>query len=94
MAKSSNSKSSWFGDAFRFGFGAGLGIHLSSLIFVFLGMLLLIPGIYLIARENKKEKKDRSTTNIWIGIVLMVIGVILGLGMGASFVFSTIMENI
>lgn len=81
------------GDAFNFGLGAGLGAGLATMLYIFLGMLFFIPGVVLLSQEKKKPKDKQSSSMVILAIVLMAIGCILGLGMGASFVFSSIMEE-
>lgn len=85
--------SSPFASAFRFGLGAGLGAGISTMLFIFLGFVFFIPGVILLSQERKKKKEEQSQTMLIIAYVLMVLGAIVGLGMGASFIFSNLMEE-
>jgi hypothetical protein len=82
-----------FAGAFKFGLGAGLGAGISTMVFILLGMAFFIPGVVLLSSEKKKDKKDQNDGKIIGAYVLMVLGAIIGLGMGASFIFSNIMEQ-
>ena len=86
-------KSSAFADAFKFGLGAGFGAAISSMVLILIGIGFFLPGIYLLSQERKKPKEKQNQTNIIGAYVLMVLGVIFGLGMGASFLFSNLMED-
>ena len=71
----------------KMGFGLGIGSHLASMIFIFVGLLFFIPGMIMVMRETKKPKDQRNNTKKIIGFVLMAIGMVFGMGMGL-FVFS------
>lgn len=90
MPKKNNSP---FANAFRFGLGAGLGAGISTMLFIFLGLVFFIPGVILLSRERKKKKDERSGALLISAYVLMALGCIVGLGMGASFLFSNVMEE-
>jgi len=92
VQKKSGKGGSAFGNAFNFGLGAGLGAGLSTMLFIFIGMIFFIPGVYLLSQEKKKPKDKQSSSMIILAFVLMVIGCIIGLGMGASFIFGSIMD--
>lgn len=85
---------SWFRSAFTFGLGAGLGAGISTMLFIALGLLFFIPGVVLLAREQKKPKDKQQQSMLILAYVLLVIGAIVGLGMGANFIFSNLMEDI
>lgn len=74
-----------FGNVVKYSFASGLGFMGSIVIFMFVGMLFLIPGIFLVMREHKKPKEERNKTMQIIGIILIAIGSVIGLGMGMSF---------
>lgn len=74
-----------FGSVVKYSFASGLGFMGSIVVFMFVGMLFLIPGIYLIMREKKKPKEEKSQGALIGGIALVAIGCIIGLGMGTSF---------
>jgi hypothetical protein len=64
-------------------FGTGLGLAGNLL----LGMLFLIPGFLIVTRENRKPRSSRNTGLLVVGFLLMILGVVLGLGMGADELF-------
>jgi uncharacterized membrane protein YidH (DUF202 family) len=72
----------------RMGFGLGLGVFASQVLFILLGMALFIPGLLLFNRTKKEN--DTSSTTYYGGIVLMVLGVVLMGGIGAGFLFDAL----
>jgi uncharacterized membrane protein HdeD (DUF308 family) len=74
-----------FGDIVKYSFASGLGFMGSVVVYMFIGMLFLIPGIYLVMKEHKKPKEKRSTGMQILGVILIAIGCVIGLGMGSSF---------
>ena len=64
------------------GFAATIGGLFALLLYVFVGMLFLIPGIFLIL----KGKKEKNKTLLTIGIVLAIIGCIISFGMGLNLI--------
>ena len=74
------------------GFGLGIGLHLSFIIFLMIGMLLFIPGLILWTREKKKPKNERNQTTIFLAFGLMILGCIIGMGLGGGFLFSQLGE--
>ncbi len=80
-------------DSMKFGFGAALGAGLSSMIFIAIGLAFFIPGTYLLAQERKKSDKDQSQAKLVLAYILMGLGAIIGLGMGASFIFSNLLQD-
>ncbi len=80
-------------DSMKFGFGAALGAGLSSMIFIAIALAFFIPGVYLLADERKKTEKDQSQAKLALAYILMALGAIIGFGMGASFIFSNLMED-
>jgi hypothetical protein len=65
------------------GFGLGLGLFLSQILFVLLGMLFFIPG-FLLFRKVPSDKEKGSSSQIG-GLVLMGIGVVIMGGAGFGF---------
>jgi hypothetical protein len=61
-------------------FGAGLGIAGNLAI----GLAFLIPGFILVIREDSKPKSSRNLGLLILGFILMFMGVIFGLGLGAG----------
>jgi uncharacterized membrane protein YedE/YeeE len=90
----SKKSGSWFKSAFTFGLGAGLGAGISTMLFIVLGLLFFIPGVLLLAKERKKPKDKQQQSMFILAYVLLVLGAIFGLGMGANFIFSNLMEDI
>lgn len=81
------------GDAFKFGFGAGIGIALANIIFLLLGMAFFIPGLLMLAKERKKKEEEKNRKNLITAYALMAVGCVLGLGLGAGFLFSNILSE-
>lgn len=70
---------------------AGAGGALSALAgAVLLGMAFGIPGLILVAREQKKPKEDRNTFLLVLGFILMILGVAIGLGFNAGGLVNSI----
>jgi hypothetical protein len=66
------------------GFGLGLGLFASQVVFVALGLALFIPGLIMV-RNARAEDKNTTSGSYVGGMVLLVLGVILmgGFGLGA-----------
>jgi uncharacterized membrane protein len=77
-------------NAFKFGFGAFSGMFAAKAIFLLVGLVLFVPGLYLLSKERKKEK---SQQNLIPAYVLMGLGMVLGLGMGSGVFFENLMAN-
>jgi hypothetical protein len=63
------------------------------MLFIGVALLFFIPGLLMLSAERKKKKEDQYDNKLIIAYVLMGIGVIMGLGMGANFLFSNFMED-
>jgi uncharacterized membrane protein len=65
----------------KMGFGLGLGVFASQIIFILIGLALFLPGLMLI---KKKDKNGEATTSYYAGIALMAVGVAImgGFGLG------------
>jgi len=65
------------------GFGLGLGVFAAQIIFVLLGMLFFLPGLYLL-KKNKNDKNSNGSGSYYLGVGLMLVGVVLmgGIGFG------------
>lgn len=63
------------------GFGLGLGVFASQIIFILIGIAFFLPGLMLV---KKKDKNPEDTTSYYGGIALMAVGVAImgGLGFG------------
>lgn len=57
----------------------GLGFMSRALINIFLGILFLIPGIYLVIKEYKKKEGQEPLVQV-IGIILVAIGCMIAIG--------------
>jgi hypothetical protein len=80
-------------NAFKFGLGAGVGFGLSHMIFLLVGMAFFFPGLIMLSKERKKPAQQKNTTNIYIAYALMAIGCVLGLGLGAGFLFTNALAD-
>lgn len=80
-------------EAFKFGLGAGFGFGLSHILFLLLGMAFFFPGLIMLAKERKKAAEEKDKKNIYTAYALMAIGCVLGLGMGAGFLFSNALTD-
>ena len=67
-------------------FGVGLGFMASVIVYTFVGMLLFVPGFILLKKEQKKQNPS-DLVKIF-AYVLMGMGMIIGLGLGAGVFFS------
>lgn len=67
-------------------FGVGLGFMASIIVYTFIGMLLFVPGFILLKKEQKKQQP--SDTIKIVAYVLMGMGMIIALGLGAGVFFS------
>jgi hypothetical protein len=59
-----------------------------------LGMALGIPGLILVARENKKPKSKRNMSLLVLGFILMILGAALGLGFNAGGIVNGIKNQL
>lgn len=69
------------------GTGGALGALAGSLL---IGMAFGIPGLILVAREQKKPKGDQNMALLVFGFILMILGVALGLGFNAGGLVNSI----
>ena len=83
MAKTSRPA---LGDIAYTSFGVGLGFMASIIVYTFVGMLLFVPGFILLKKEQKKAQPN-DLMKIF-AYVLMGMGMIIGLGLGAGVFFS------
>jgi len=74
----------------RTGFGVGLGFMLASIVYIFIGILLFIPGFILLNKEQKKKKEDQRGSIKVIAFILMGLGMIITGGLG----FSTLLGEV
>lgn len=59
---------------------AKMGISFVCMAF---GLVILIPGIFLVVAEYKKNHQKSSCMQI-IGVVLVIIGIVVGVGGSCS----------
>lgn len=78
----------------RMGFGAGIGLFLASIIFVFIGMLFFIPGFIILNKQQKKPKEEQSQGMKIFAFVLMGMGVIIAGGLGFGALLGEVGEEI
>ena len=81
------------GNAFKVGLGAGFGFGLSQIVFLLLGMAFFLPGLIMLSKERKKAKGEKNSTNMYIAYALMAVGCVLGLGLGAGFLFTNALAD-
>jgi hypothetical protein len=84
-----------FSSTFKEGFAGTMGGLLAVVVYVFVGMLFIIPGMFLILKEKKKDPSQRNKSMLILGMVLVGIGSIIALGMGFSLLVtgaSTLLE--
>ena len=80
------------GSLIKTGFGLSIGIALSQILFIFIGLVFFMPGFIMYKMGSSKNNKS-SALEIG-GIVLMGIGVIITAGLGFGFLMSSIGEVI
>ena len=78
---------------FKAGIGLSMGFAVVSIALVFVGMLFFIPGILLLLNERKKPADKRNMSTIYGAYALMIIGCIIAGGMGAYFIFTSMLEG-
>lgn len=71
-------------------FIATLGGLAAVVVYIFVGMLFLIPGFILFFSQKKKPKEERNKGLQILGIVLMIIGCLIALGMGFGLIIGAI----
>jgi hypothetical protein len=69
------------------GFGLGLGVMAAQLLYMFVGILLLLWGVSLL---KKARRGQGSLTGAY---VVMALGVVIGLGLGAGFLLENALNN-
>jgi len=82
------------GSLVRAGFGLGVGSLLATIIFMLVAAALFVPGFIMVKKQQQKDKKERNMTVLVIGFVMMGLGVVIGLGFGASIFFSALGDSI
>lgn len=76
-----------FKDIVKGAFGAGIGLAGAQMIFLAIGLALLMWGVSLM---KKAERRGESKTTAYI---VMALGVIFGLGIGAGFLLDNALNN-
>jgi hypothetical protein len=76
------------------GFFYGIGAFGAVIAFVVAALVFIVPGILILAMERKKAKTERNTGMMVLAYVLLFIGMIVGGGLGGSFVFSSLLSDI
>jgi hypothetical protein len=72
----------------KLGFGVGIGVALSRVIFILIGLAFFIPG-YIMFSKGSSDKNKSSGSRVG-GIVLMGIGMAIMGGLG----FGILMDSI
>ena len=68
--------------------GAGFLTAFSGALLI--GMAFGIPGLILVAREQKKPKGDQNMALLVFGFILMILGAAIGLGFNAGGLVNSI----
>ena len=90
--KTSSTPTHSIGEYAKVGFGLGLGSLAAFLIFTCIALVFFIPGFIIVIKQRKLPKEERNTTLQVVGFILMGIGMIVGLGFGASVFFGELGE--
>ena len=72
----------------KMGFGVGVGVIAAQLIYMALGLLVFVIGLSML---SKARKNNGSVVPAYI---VMGIGMILGLGLGAGLFFDNLSKNL
>ncbi len=64
------------------GFQFTLGSLAAVAVYILVGLIFIIPGMFLILKEKKKQASQRNKTMIIIGMVLVGLGSVIALGLG------------
>jgi hypothetical protein len=75
------------GQLIKTGFGLGLGLSAAHMLYLAVGFLLLLWGVSLLGKAR------RGQGSMTMAYFVMALGVIIGLGLGASFVLVNALEN-
>ena len=70
------------------GFGISIGVFLSQMIFIFIGLVFFIPG-YIMFTKSSSDKNKSNSSQI-TGIVLMGLGVVVMGGIGFGFLMDSV----
>jgi hypothetical protein len=68
--------------------GAGFLAAFSGALLI--GMAFGIPGLILVAREQKKPKGEQNMALLVLGFILMILGAAIGLGFNAGGLVNSI----
>jgi hypothetical protein len=71
--------------------GAGFLAAFSGALLI--GMAFGIPGLILVAREQKKPKGDQNMALLVFGFILMILGAAIGLGFNAGGLVNSIKDE-
>lgn len=71
------------------GFGIGIGVSLSQMIFLLIGLAFFIPGYLMYSKKSDKNDSGSKTG----GIILMVLGVVLMGGLGFGTLLDSLGDN-
>jgi hypothetical protein len=73
-------------EAFAFGLGSAGGV--AALVAV--GLVFLVPAIFLFARESERPEEQQRTWIKALAILLAIVGVGFGLGNGGGQLFAMV----
>lgn len=80
VTRGGNCKASRGGGLFTDALIGGLGFGVAQVLIGVLGLLFLLPGIYLIAQQTKLKPEERDKGRLWGGVALAALGAVLAGG--------------
>ena len=69
-------------------FAGCLGFLAAFAVYIFIALLLFVPGFILLKKEQAKPKEQQSMAMKVLAYVLMALGMVIGLGMGSGIFFN------
>jgi len=72
----------------KMGFGLGVGVIAAQLIYMALGLLVFVIGLSMLSKARK------NNTSVVPAYIIMGIGMVLGLGLGAGIFFDNLSQNL
>lgn len=74
-------------DLIKTGFGLGVGVTASQILFLLIGVILLVVGTRLL------EKARKGQGSYAFAYFILILGVVFGLGLGLGFLLENVMNN-
>lgn len=72
----------------KMGFGVGVGVIAAQLIYMAIGLVLFVIGLRMLSRARK------SNGSVVPAYIVMGLGMIVGLGLGAGIFFENLSKNL